>query len=270
MTEYDFSPEAYERHMATQTRISNWVNAVSQSTQKPTESSPHHSSDYHQHRSRPLYSQQHTYSQTHSRSNSASRSHTREPHHYNREPARPRSHSHSSSRPQTSRAYTSQPIYSRAYSYALNQPPPVPVMAPPPLPYPHPVPRRSRTLPLPQPHNVVYHHTYDAPRGGPAYVIVPPVPGGVPPQIGMRSAVRIPHSFLFFRMVWCLQHFLLFSAFGRSRRQNGPSRSHCSSAYSRASDHGVPHLQAPRQSPSTHHQGGIGGGAATEVPLFIP
>jgi hypothetical protein len=200
MTEYDFSPEAYERHMATQTRISNWIDSVSQSTQMPAPSIPKRSPDDYQHRSRPSYSQPHT--QTHSRSNSVSRSHSRDrPYHY-REPYRPRSHSQTSSRPHATRSYTFvQPNHSRAYSYALNQPPPPPpIPLPPPVPHLHPAPRRSRTLPT-QPHHVVYHR-YDAPRGGP-YVIGTPAVGGIPPQIRMQNAVRIPNSFFFIRTAWC-------------------------------------------------------------------
>ena len=202
MTEYDYSPEAYERHMATQTRISNWADKVSQSIQMPSQAIPPYSSDHQQHRPRPTYSQQHTHSQTHSRSNSNSRSHSRERPPYHREQYRPRSHSHSSSRPHAPRSYT-QPIHSRTYSYALHQPPPpVPIPVPQPGPFLHQAPRRSQTLP-PQPHHVVYHHTYDAPRGGPTYVIGPQIVGGVPPQIRMQNAVRIPHSFFLIRMAWC-------------------------------------------------------------------
>ncbi|KAH9991873.1 hypothetical protein BJV77DRAFT_962552 [Russula vinacea] len=178
MTEYDFSPEAYDRYMATQTRISNWVDNVTQSMQMPSPS-PQFSSGPQQPRSRPAYSQQHTHSQTHSRSNSNSRSHSRErPTQYNRDYYRPRSHSHSNGRPQATRSYTiAHPIHSRTYSYAMHQPPPpIPIPVPQPVPYLHPPPRRSRTLPTQQ-HHIVYH-TYDAPRGGSTYVIGPPVVGG--------------------------------------------------------------------------------------------
>jgi hypothetical protein len=204
MTEYDYSPEAYERFMATQTRISKWANNVSQSTQvPPTPVIPQHSPEYYQPRSRPSYSQPH--SQSHSRSNSISRSHSRERPHYNREYSsyRPRSHSQSSSRPHATRSHTfAQPTHSRTYSYALHHPPPPgPLPLPQPVPHLHPAPRRSRTLPN-QPHQVVYH-TYDAPRGGPTYVIGASAVGGVPPQIRMHNAVRIPHSFFPIRKAWC-------------------------------------------------------------------
>jgi hypothetical protein len=176
--------------MATQTRISKWANKVSQSMEMPSPTIPqHHSPDHYQPRSRPSYSQPH--SQTHSRSNSVSRSHSRELPHYHREQSsyRPRSHSQSSSRPHATRSYTfAQPTHSRTYSYALNRPPPpMPMPLPPPVPYLHPAPRRSRTLPD-QPHQVLYHK-YDAPRGGPTYVIGAPGVGGVPPQIRMHNAV---------------------------------------------------------------------------------
>jgi hypothetical protein len=196
MTEYDYSPEAYERYMATQTRISNWVNSVSQSMQTPSPSS-RHSSDYHHSRSRPIYAPQQPHFQSQPRSNSLSRSQSRGHHQYHQEPSRPRSHSYSNSRPQASRFY-SQPNHSRTYSYALNlPPPPAPIPVPQPVSHLHPVPRRSRTLP-PQSQNVL-HYTYDAPRGGPTYVIVPPVGGG-PHQIHMQSPVRTPHAFLFCRI----------------------------------------------------------------------
>jgi hypothetical protein len=202
MTEYDYSPEAYERYMATQTRISNWASKVSQSMEMPIPAIPQHSPEHYQPRSRPSYSQPH--SQSHSRSNSISRSHSRERHHYNREQSsyRPRSHSQSSSRPHASRSYTfAQPTHSRTYSYALHHPPPpVPLPLPQPVPYLNPAPRRSRTLPN-QPHQVVYH-TYDATRGG-TYVIGAPAVGGVPSQMRMHNAVRIPHSFFPIRMAWC-------------------------------------------------------------------
>jgi len=190
MTEYDYSPEAYERYMATKARISNWVDNVSQSMQTP---SSHASSD--QYRSRPLYSQSQPHSRSHShshsqhsRSNSASRTPSREHHYYHREPTRQRSHSYSSSRPHATRSFT-QPVHSRTYSYAFNQlPPPAPIpLPPPPFPFTPLAPRRSRTLP-PPPHNIVYHH-YDVPRGGGSYVIIPPVYGGAPPQIRMQSSV---------------------------------------------------------------------------------
>jgi hypothetical protein len=189
MTEYDYSPEAHERYMATQTRISNWANNVSQSipTQPPAVSpsqfSSHPSSDYYQSRSRPNYPNRYSHSQT--RSNSVTRSHSRDQYHVQREPSRQRSHSYSNSRPQASRAYTfSQPLYSRTYAYALNQPPPpAPIPVPQPMPHSQLAPRRSRTLP-PQSHNVVY--TYDAPHG-PTYVMMPP--GGVPPHARMHPAV---------------------------------------------------------------------------------
>jgi hypothetical protein len=46
MTEYDHSPEAYEWYMATQTRILNWANNVSQSVQmglaRPSPNTPEH------------------------------------------------------------------------------------------------------------------------------------------------------------------------------------------------------------------------------------
>jgi hypothetical protein len=194
--------------MATQTRISKWANKVSQSMEMPSPTIPqHHSPDHYQPRSRPSYSQPH--SQTHSRSNSVSRSHSRELPHYHREQSsyRPRSHSQSSSRPHATRSYTfAQPTHSRTYSYALNRPPPpMPMPLPPPVPYLHPAPRRSRTLPD-QPHQVLYHK-YDAPRGGPTYVIGAPGVGGVPPQIRMHNAVRIPHSFFPIRMAWVLTTF---------------------------------------------------------------
>src|SRR5260370_38880549 len=139
---------------------------------------------YH-HRSRPSSSQ--PLSKTHSRSNSISRTHSRDRPYYYREQYRPRSHSQSSSRPHATRSYTLVPPNpSRAYSYALNQPPPPPpILLPQPVPHLHPAPRRSRTLPN-QPHNVVYHR-YDAPRGGPTYVIGTPAVGGIPPQIRMQS-----------------------------------------------------------------------------------
>jgi hypothetical protein len=185
--------------MATQQRISNWADNVSQSmhTTTTTSSSPNSSDHHPQYRSRPHHSRQPSYSQ-HSRSNSASRSHPREPQFYQREPARQRSHSHSSSRPHAMRSHTfAQPVHSRTYSYALNHPPPpVAIPVPPPIPLQHPLPRRSHTLPT-QPH--VVYHTYDAPRGGPTYVMAPPAYGGVPPQVRMHSVVRTPHSFLFFR-----------------------------------------------------------------------
>ncbi len=40
MTEYDFSPEAYERYMATQTRVSNWIDTSTNSTQMPSPATP--------------------------------------------------------------------------------------------------------------------------------------------------------------------------------------------------------------------------------------
>lgn len=238
MTEYDYSPEAYERFMATQTRISNWIDNVSQSMQTPSPTS-RHSYDHHhshhpqqqqsqyqpqRHSSRPIYSQsypqhhqqqqqpqQHTHSnshsQTHSRTNSLSRRSSRTRHqpqqqHY-QDPTRPRSYSQTGGRPQAVHSHTAPipppppPMHSRTYSYAMNQPgPPLPgpigpIPVPPPVPYPHMAPRRSRTLP-PQTQNVVYH-TYDAPRGGPTYVMVPPGYGGVPQgqQYRMPSPVRI-------------------------------------------------------------------------------
>ena len=267
MTEYDFSPEAYDRYMATQTRISNWVDNVTQSMQMPSPS-PQFSSGPQQPRSRPTYSQQHTHSQTHSRSNSNSRSHSRErPTQYNRDYYRPRSHSHSNGRPQATRSYTiAHPIHSRTYSYAMHQPPPpIPIPVPQPVPYLHPPPRRSRTLPTQQ-HHIVYH-TYDAPRGGSTYVIGPPVVGGIPPQLRMQNAVRTPHSF-FPRpngvVLTTCSCCVLF--WGRLRRRNGPS--HYSSACLRTSDLGGFPLLAPRQSPSTHHQGGTGEGAASEFPVY--
>ena len=254
--------------MATQTRISNWVDTVSQSTQPGSQFS-HPPSD-HRHRSRPPYSQQPSHSQ-HSRSNSASRSNSHEPHHYRREPTRQRSHSHSSSRPQGSRSYSySQPVHSRTYAYAMNYPPPpVPIAVPPPVPLPHPVPRRSRTLP-PQPHNVVYH-TYDPqPRGTASYVMLPQVYGGAPQQMRMQSSVRILFSFLSLPNTVALTRmfFVIFFLFGRSRRRNGRSR--YSSAYLQALDPGALPLRAPHQSPSIHLKGGTGEGVVTEVAVFGP
>jgi len=208
MTEYDYSPEAHERYRATQTRISNWVDKVSQSTQQqayaqsPSQFS-HNPFDYHQSRSHPAHPHRYSHSQTNSRSNSFSRSHSRDQYYPQREPSRQRSHSYSNSRPQASRAYTfAQPFHShsRTYAYALDHaPPPAPIPVPQPIPYSQLAPRRSRTLP-PQPNNVVYDTPY-----GPGYVFIPP--GGVPPQVRMHSAVRTPHSFLFCRVVWGLQHF---------------------------------------------------------------
>ena len=223
MTEYDYSPEAYERYMATQTRISNWIDTVSQSMQTPSPSSrqsyDHHHPHQHQYQrhSRPTYPQQqqqhypqqypqqhthsNTHSQTHSRSNSLTRSRSRTHHqqHY-QEPPRPRSYSQTGSRPQAVHSHTAPipppppPPHSRTYSYAMNQPPlPAPIPVPQPISYPHLAPRRSRTLP-PQSQNVIYH-TYEAPRGGPTYVIVPPVNGGGPH--GHHLRVQSPVSILF-------------------------------------------------------------------------
>ncbi|KAI0272974.1 hypothetical protein BGY98DRAFT_144186 [Russula aff. rugulosa BPL654] len=241
MTEYDYSPEAYERYMATQTRISNWANKVSQSMEMPSPAIPQQSPEQYPPRSRPSYSQPH--SQTHSRSNSASRSHTRGLPHYHREHTsyRPRSHSQSSSRPHATRSYTfAQPIHSRTYSYALHQPPPpVPIHLPQPVPFLNPVPRRSQTLPT-QPHQVVYH-TYDAPRGGPH-----------------TSWVHPPWEVFIHR----------YGCTTQSRRPNVPNN-RCSSACSRASDPGGFPLRAPRQNPSTHLQGGTGGGVASELTVLI-
>jgi hypothetical protein len=200
MTEYDFSPEAYERHIATQNRISNWIDSVSQHTMQTPNTSSRHSSEHQQNRSRPPYHHQHSHSQSQSRSNSLSRSQSRGNYHYHQEPSRPRSHSYSNSRPQPARIYSApQPLYSRTYSYAMGlPPPPAPVPVPQPISYLHPAPRRSRTLP-PQSQNVFYR-TYDAPRGGPTYVIVPPAVSGGPHQIHVQSPVRTPHAFLFCRM----------------------------------------------------------------------
>ncbi|KAH9012563.1 hypothetical protein EDB84DRAFT_1569119 [Lactarius hengduanensis] len=221
MTEYDYSPEAYERYMATQTRISNWIDTVSQSIQTPSPPSrqpydhyphPHPHPHQYQRHSRPTYSQhypqqypqQHTHSnshsQTHSRSNSLSRTHSRTRHQHYQDPPRPRSYSQTGSRPQAVHSQSAPPpvpppphLHSRTYSYAMNQPPlpppPAPIPVPQPTSYPHPAPRRSRTLP-PQSQNVVYH-TYETPRGGPTYVIVPPVIGGGPhgQHLRMQSPV---------------------------------------------------------------------------------
>ncbi|KAI0261879.1 hypothetical protein BC834DRAFT_420160 [Gloeopeniophorella convolvens] len=115
MTEYDYSPEAYERYMATQTRISNWIDTVSQSTHTPSPSSRHsHSSDYH-HRSRSRTSHSQPQSQSHSRSNSLSRTHSRGHHPQQRDYSRPRSYSQSGSRPQASRSHTSPHLSTRAH-----------------------------------------------------------------------------------------------------------------------------------------------------------
>ncbi|KAI0287373.1 hypothetical protein BC826DRAFT_1044925 [Russula brevipes] len=196
MTEYDYSPEAYDRYMATRTRISNWVDDVSHhSKETPSQFSSPTSSDHHRYGPPPAYPQQHPHSRTHSRSNSSSRPHSHEQYFYNRESSRPRSRSQTNARPQASRSYTTQPMHSRTYSYAMNQPPPpVPMlMQQPPLRYPYPAPRRSQTLP--HPHNVMYQ----SPHGGSGYVIVPPAVAGAPAQIRMQSAVRILHScFVFF------------------------------------------------------------------------
>lgn len=200
--------------MATQTRISNWIDNVSHSMQTPSPTS-RHSYEHHpqqqqyQRHSRPTYSQQypqqypqphaHSNSQTHSRSNSLSRNHSRTRHQIYQEPSRPRSYSQTGSRPQAVHAHSVppppphlHPVHSRTYSYAMNQPPlPTPIPVPQPAPYPNLAPRRSRTLP-PQSQNVVYQ-TYDAPRGSPTYVIVPPNIGGGPhgQQIRMQSPVRV-------------------------------------------------------------------------------
>ncbi|KAI0294031.1 hypothetical protein B0F90DRAFT_1821624 [Multifurca ochricompacta] len=80
---------------------------------------------------------------------------------------------------------------------AKSTPAPCPHPIPQPIPYPHLAPRRSRTLP-PQSQNV-YYHTYDAPRGAPTYVIVPPVAGGGPQQLRMQSPLRTLGFFLFRR-----------------------------------------------------------------------
>jgi hypothetical protein len=225
MTEYDYSPEAYERYMATQSRISNWIDTVSQSTQTPSPTS-RQSYDHHPHQqqyqrhSRPTYPQHysqqypqphtHSNSQTHSRSNSLSRNHSRTRHQQYQDPSRPRSYSQTGSRPQVVHLHTAPPPppplpphpHSRTYSYAMNQPPlPAPIPVPQPAPYQNLAPRRSRTLP-PQSQNVVYQ-TYDAPRGGPTYVIVPPIIGGGPhgQQFRMQSPVRILFPFLFFSRI---------------------------------------------------------------------
>ena len=197
--------------MATQTRISNWIDSVSQSMQTPSPSS-RHSSDYNQYHSRHTYPHQHN--QSHSRSNSLSRSHSRGNYHHPQEPSRPRSNSYSNSRPQATRFYsTPQHNQSRTYTYALNlPPPPAPIPVPQPHTYPYPAPRRSRTLP-PQPQNMVYR-TYDPPRGGHAYVIAPAMGGG-PPQIHMQSSVRTPDAVVFYRMTWCADHHLFLCGVGR-------------------------------------------------------
>ncbi|KAH9959999.1 hypothetical protein BC827DRAFT_1210826 [Russula dissimulans] len=191
MTEYDYSPEAFERQLATQARISKWANSVSQSTlaqaqaQSPSQFSSHPPSDYLS-RSRPTYPHRYSSSQSQSRSNSVSRSHSRDQPYLQREPSRQRSHSYSNSRPQASRVYSfTQPLHSRTYSYAMNHiPPPAPIPVPQPPPYSLLAPRRSRTLPTQAP-NVVYH-TYNAPHGH-SYVVIPS--GGVPQQMRMQSAV---------------------------------------------------------------------------------
>jgi hypothetical protein len=231
MTEYDYSPEAYDRFMATQTRISNWIDNVSQSMHTPSPSS-RHSYDHHhppppppqqyqqpQRHTRPTtYSQpypqqypqqqqhQHqqthsnTHSQTHSRTNSLSRrsSRTRHQQHYQQEPPRPRSHSQTGApRPQVVHSHTAPPppppqLHSRTYSYAMNGPPPPgPIPVPQPISYPHLAPRRSRTLPPQQTQNVVYQ-TYDAPRGGPTYVMIPPGNGVGPHGQQFRMQMQSP------------------------------------------------------------------------------
>jgi hypothetical protein len=92
MTEYDFSPEAYERYLATQARVSSWV-----SPSMSVYSNPFIPSDHHHHRSSP------TYSQTLLQSNMISLEWER----YG--PYGPRFHSPSSSRPRATRSYTSSP-----------------------------------------------------------------------------------------------------------------------------------------------------------------
>jgi hypothetical protein len=192
MTEYDYSPEAFERHMATQTRISNWIDNVSNSMQTPSPTSRHSYDHHHQQQqhqqqhqyqrhSRPTYPQQqqqqhysqhypqqhtHSNSHSHSRSNSLTRSRSRSRHqpqqqqqqHYQEPSSRPRSYSQTGSRPQAVHSHTA-PI-------------------PPPPPPPHPV--HSRT------------YSY-AMNGGPPLPGPIPVPQPVPyPHLAPRRSRTLP------------------------------------------------------------------------------
>jgi hypothetical protein len=109
---------------------------------------------------------------------------------------RPRSHSQSSSRLHATRSYTFvQPTHSRTYSYALHYPPATGA---------HPTSTSSATsftdASHPATSSCVARTTH---RVWGTYVIGAPAVGGVPPQIRMHNAVRIPHSLIPIRMAWC-------------------------------------------------------------------
>ncbi|KAF8266341.1 hypothetical protein EI94DRAFT_1733338 [Lactarius quietus] len=161
MTEYDYSPEAYERYMATQTRISNWID------------NQHPYQPQYQRHSRPPYPPQ-QYPQQQQQpypNNTPTRTpiprHTRAP---TRSPSLP-VHAHT---PRPAAHVTRPPPAPHALAHILVRDEPAPTTRShtraQPVPYPQLAPRRSRTLP-PQSQNVVYH-TYEAPRGGPTYVIL--------------------------------------------------------------------------------------------------
>ncbi|EGO04125.1 hypothetical protein SERLA73DRAFT_165614 [Serpula lacrymans var. lacrymans S7.3] len=179
MTEYDYSPAAYERYMATHNRVSNWVSNTTQHAHKysnPFVPSPFLSS-------RPLHDQASdvsTYRPTPIRS-------TTLPH---RDPS-----DQPFSRPSRSRSYSQddqKPRHrSRSHSRSSSNQKEV-LYTVPPLPKPRGG-RRSDSVP-------VVYRTYDASSGGPIY-LPPPRPGQtyfvVPPPGGrVEFAQQSPQSTL--------------------------------------------------------------------------
>jgi len=175
MTEYDYSPAAYERFMESQSRVGRWVDNATDHAREfanpflPSHSDPAEKSDFYtssssSHRRSKSSSVQHHSTprslavpdQQRDLDHYSHRSSHREHHH---RPANTRSSS-SSSGTSSSTTYTARPHNSR--SYTMPQHPPAHGVQAPLQPV------RSRTLP--------HGHQYELPpmRPGQTYVIIPP------------------------------------------------------------------------------------------------
>ncbi|PSS37468.1 hypothetical protein PHLCEN_2v675 [Hermanssonia centrifuga] len=154
MTEYDYSPEGYERYIATQNRVSNWVS--DQVSRTPQHQAPFVARSV----SQPPLQTRHSSSSTRDRHHSPSSS-------------------RSSSRPPPRRMHTTDVYHQSSRSGHASPPqyPPQYYQTTSPLSYAPPV-------PLPQGHNAMYktyeydHNTREIvlppPRRGETYVIIPP------------------------------------------------------------------------------------------------
>ncbi|KAH7925618.1 hypothetical protein BV22DRAFT_1104821 [Leucogyrophana mollusca] len=210
MTEYDYSPAAYERYIATQSRVSNWVSnttqqshqysnpfvlSPSQATRSPDQLYPSSSSSSYIRpaptRSKTLPHRDAPYQPTGPPPSSR--------------PSRSRSHSYSDTKSSKYRS-RSQP-HSRSSSqhrphhtsYQITYPSP----PPPPLPYRHQQPIRTNSVP-------VNYRTYQSggpiylptPRAGHSYYIVPPGGAGVKVEYGgYHSEVKSKPQPLFKRLL---------------------------------------------------------------------